>query len=79
MISTSIITSPNPYIQRLRLRFIDALRHAQPTYVIRIFSRKPWVQGVDTTREFLELDAFLAAHYAVAMSGDGYQVLAWVR
>jgi len=68
-----------PYIQRLRLRFIDALRHAQPTYVIRIFSRKPWVQGVDTTREFLELDAFLAAHYAVAMSGDGYQVLAWVR
>jgi len=69
----------SPYIQALRLRFIDALRHAEPTYVIRIFSRKPWVQGVDTTQEFAELDAFLAGHYAVAMSGDGYQVLSWVR
>ena len=68
-----------PYIQSLRRRFIDALRVARPTYIIRIITRKPWVQGVDTTREFPELDAFLAGQYAVGMAGDGYQVLIRVR
>ena len=67
----------SPYIQQLRARFVTALYHARPTYVIRVLSRKPWVQGVDTSRDFPELDYFLSLHYRLALSGDGYQILAW--
>jgi len=69
----------SPYIQALRRRFLEALNDRRPTVVIRIVTRKPWVQGLDTTREFAELDGFLAAHYSTALAGDGYEVLVWRR
>jgi hypothetical protein len=69
----------SPYIQGLRKRFLAALAARRPTYVIRILTRKPWVQGFDTTREFAELDGFLAAHYTTGLAGDGYEVLVWSR
>ena len=69
----------SPYIQALRKRFLEALNDRRPAVVIRIVTRKPWVQGLDTTREFAELDRFLAAHYSTGLAGDGYEVLVWTR
>ena len=64
-----------PYVQELRRRFMARLEAAPPRFVIRIETRKPWVQGEDTTRDFPELQRFLAARYAVGLAGDGYDVL----
>jgi hypothetical protein len=69
----------SPYIQMLRQRFLAALATGRPTYVIRIMTRKPWVQGLDTTREFAGLDAFLSTHYSRCLAGDGYDILVWTR
>jgi hypothetical protein len=64
-----------PYVQELRRRFMARLEAAPPRFVIRIETRKPWVQGEDTTRDFSALQHFLAARYAVGLAGDGYDVL----
>jgi hypothetical protein len=65
----------NPFIQRLRARFMAAMRAAPPRFVIQIETQKPWPGGADTTREFPELQALLATDYTVASRGDGYQIL----
>ncbi|HTO71973.1 MAG TPA: hypothetical protein VMR31_19100 [Myxococcota bacterium] len=64
----------SPFIQGLRARFMAALRTAPPRFVLRLEAR-PWPSGPDTTREFPELEEFLAQHYAVSARGDGYQIL----
>lgn len=69
----------SPYIQRLRERFMAAMRRIRPAYVIRIESRKPWVTGRDTTHDFPALEEFLRQHYVQALAGDGYEVLRWSR
>ena len=60
------------YTQKLRASFIDQLRSAAPRFIIEIHTDKPWVSGVDSTREFPELGTFLDDHYEVAFRGDGY-------
>ncbi len=65
----------NPYIQGLRETFIKELETAQPRYIIQVIENKPWVSGVDTTREFPELEELLTENYSLAFEGDGYIIL----
>lgn len=64
----------NPFIQKLRGRFMAAMTAAPPRFVIQIETRKPWPSGEDTTREFPELQQLLDSHYSVASRGDGYTI-----
>ncbi len=63
----------HPTIHRLRRRFIDEFETTRPRFVIQITADdKPWVSGPDTTREFPELDQYLAREYYPIVFGDGY-------
>ncbi len=65
----------HPYIQNLRRRFIEQLQQACPRFIIEVTSpNKPWVSGLDTTREFKELEEFIAAGYVKAVEGNGYVI-----
>ena len=62
-----------PYIQGLRQDFLSRLTAAPPRFVIDVPSpTRP--QGIDTTAEFAEIDAFLAAHYHVALTDEGFTI-----
>lgn len=62
-----------PYIQGLRRDFLARLSAAPPRFVIDVPSpTRP--QGIDTTAEFAELDAFLAAHYHMALVDEGFTI-----
>ena len=65
----------NPFIQSLRNTFIEELYAEQPRFIIQVMTHKPWVFGVDTTREFPALEIFLAENYSPVFEGDGYTVL----
>ena len=62
------------YTRLLRQQFIRQLGESRPRFIIEVTTHKPWVSGVDTTREFPELSHILEENYAVVHSGDGYQV-----
>jgi hypothetical protein len=64
----------SPFVQELRRSFLSQLREASPRFIIEVDTDKPWISGMDTTREFPELRGFLDDHYAVACRGDGYLV-----
>lgn len=65
----------NEYIQGLRRTFIADLRESQPRYIIDVVGEfKPWVSGMDTTREFKELQLLLDEDYVIVFSGDGYHI-----
>ncbi len=65
----------NPYIQALRRRFIEQLQQTRPRFIIEVTSSgKRWVSGLDTTREFKELEAFIAAGYVRVAEGKGYVI-----
>jgi hypothetical protein len=65
----------NPYIQQLRTQFMSQLREARPRFVIQVNHGKPWVRGEGTTREFPQLESFLAQDYRPAFEGAGYRIL----
>ena len=69
----------SPVIQELRKLFIGQLRRASPRFVIEVFTKKPWVSGVNSTRSFPELRRFLGAHYTVAFQGNGYLIYERIR
>lgn len=64
----------NPYTQDLRRRFLEALEASRPRFVIEVETRKPWVSGPGTSREFPELRGFLDGHYAPVFQGEGYTI-----
>ena len=64
----------SPVIQGLRQSFISQLRKASPRFIIEVMMDKPWVWGIDTTREFPELRKFLDNCYTVAKTTDGYLI-----
>jgi hypothetical protein len=65
----------SPYVFELRGRFLEALRGARPRYVIEIpGEEKPWLRGIDTTRDFNKLRRFLDANYAQVASRNGYVI-----
>lgn len=64
----------SPYIQELRHTFIGQLREATPRFIIDVNTNKPWVSGEDTTREFPELQQFIAQCYLKRFEGNGYLI-----
>ena len=65
----------SPYIQKLRGDFMDELVANNPRFIIQVLEDKPWPTGPDTTREFPELQTFLARRYAPAHKGATYRIL----
>ncbi len=65
----------NPYIQSLRADFMTQLTESRPRFVIEVTAiDKPWITGEDTSREFLELRAYLVEHYSVTMEKEDYVI-----
>ncbi|MBI2953724.1 MAG: hypothetical protein HYY30_05380 [Chloroflexi bacterium] len=60
------------YIQGLRGRFLAGLQAEKPRFIVSIETDKPWVSGVDTTRDFPALSELLSAEYRVVRAGEGY-------
>ena len=66
----------HPFIQELRRRFIDEFNAARPRFVIDFQGDdQPRPAGDDTTLEFPELTAILAADYKVRKTGREYKIL----
>lgn len=64
-----------PYVFELRGRFLEALRKAEPRFVVEVpGDDKPWVRGKDTTRDFNKLRRFLEERYQVVADRLGYVV-----
>ncbi len=62
----------NPYVQELRRRFLAQFEAAKPRFVVDVYGPdKPWVQGVDTSRDFPELRGLLARDYVPIAEGLG--------
>ncbi len=67
------------YIKDLRREFIAALHRAKPRFIIKMENGFPWVHGLDTTKDFADLDRFIAQYYTVAHEGNGYKIYKWAR
>ena len=61
----------NKYIQNLRKKFIEKSVDSKPKFIIQIKDRRSWPSGVDSTREFKELELFLAQNYSIAFIEEG--------
>jgi hypothetical protein len=65
----------HPYIQSLRADFMNDLQVANPRFIVEVTAiDKPWITGPDTSREFPELRAFLAANYSITIHKDDYVI-----
>ncbi len=65
----------NPYIQSLRVDFMDKLQKSSPRFIVEVTAPdKPWVSGEDTSHEFPALRAFLDANYDVTIQKDAYMI-----
>lgn len=61
------------YIQGLRRDFIARLETAPPRFIISVPSpTRP--TGLDTTKDFPELDGFMAARYHMALEDEGFTI-----
>lgn len=67
----------NPEIQFMRQDFIKQISISKPKVIIQYYDGRPWVSGLDTTREFPELQQFLIANYYVDKDKNGYRL--WMR
>lgn len=63
----------SPVIQGMRRQFLADLAAAPPRFIVEV-TQKRRPSGADTTTAFPELRAFLAAHYRLAASGEGYLI-----
>jgi hypothetical protein len=61
-----------PYILDLRRRFLEALAAANPKIIIDIDEDKPWVEGVNTTRQFPDLQTYIEENYSTAVKTESY-------
>jgi hypothetical protein len=65
----------SPYIQSLRMDFLDRMRIARPRFIIEVTAvDKPWVIGEDTSREFPEFRKFLRENYSIKIQKDDYAI-----
>lgn len=64
-----------PYIQQLRARFLEALQAHPPRFILEVISQdKPWVSGLDTTREFPALREFIRENYRLVQQKEDYLI-----
>ncbi len=59
---------------RLRREFMADLQAARPRFLVEIPEDKPWVSGIDSSREFAELRAFVDEAYRPAHVGEGFVI-----
>jgi hypothetical protein len=64
----------DPFIRRIRARFIARLREQPPKFVIHVLD-EPRPLGPGTSTEFPELQRFLAEKYSIVRTGHGYEIL----
>jgi hypothetical protein len=64
-----------PYIGKLRREFVEELRMKMPRYIIQVLDKRAWPTGADTTREFPELQTFMAKYYVTVQQGTTYRIL----
>jgi 4-amino-4-deoxy-L-arabinose transferase-like glycosyltransferase len=68
----------SPFIQGWRRSYINELYQSPPRFIIEVDDtkeiKKPWVSGIDTTREFPELHKFMNENYSLAVNGYGYHI-----
>jgi hypothetical protein len=51
------------------------LQTAKPRFVIEVFTEdKPWITGLDTSREFPELREYLNEDYSVVVDREDYRI-----
>jgi hypothetical protein len=64
------------YTQSLRRRFVDDLNAARPRFIIEVYDDGPFTEpsGLNTSRDFPELRAFLSEYYFVVQEGEGYRI-----
>jgi len=65
-----------PYIQSLRIDFMNQLDESMPRFIIEVTSAdKPWVGGPDTSRtKFPELQIFLDENYSITIEKEDYVI-----
>jgi hypothetical protein len=65
-----------PYTQNLRNRFVGDLKAAMPRFIIEVYDDGPLTEpsGLNTSRDFPELRAFLSEYYFIAQEGQGYRI-----
>lgn len=64
----------DPYIKNLRREFITELTSARPRFIINVFDNKPWPSGLNTSRDFPELQSFINNYYKVVHTGITYNI-----
>jgi hypothetical protein len=66
----------NPYIEGLRIRFMQALERARPRFIIEVYDDGPYGEptGPNTSREFPEFRVYLTEHYSIVQEGQGYRI-----
>jgi hypothetical protein len=65
----------DPYIQSLRVDFMQHLQESRPRFIIEVLSvDKPWVAGADTSREFPALRRFIAENYDLTLYKEDYVI-----
>jgi hypothetical protein len=66
----------DPYIQELRMRFMQVLERARPRFIIEVYDDGPYAEptGPNTSREFPEFRADLAENYSIVLEGQGYRI-----
>jgi hypothetical protein len=65
----------DPYIQSLRVDFLDRMRIARPRFIVEVTAvDKPWIIGKDTSRDFPEFRKFLRENYSVKIQKDDYVI-----
>lgn len=63
-----------PYIQKIRRRFIERLKEEKPRFIIDM-AAKPSPKGKDTSTEFPELQKILGENYIVVYKGNRFIIL----
>jgi hypothetical protein len=65
-----------PYTQNLRIRFVDDLKATMPRFIIEVYDDGPLTEpsGLNTSRDFPALRAFLSEYYFIAQEGQGYRI-----
>jgi hypothetical protein len=64
----------HPYVQKLRARFLHALRTVCPRFIVEVQPGVPRVTGEDTDMRFPELHVHIKAHYREVASGPWYRI-----
>ncbi|MCF7810424.1 hypothetical protein K9N50_05505 [bacterium] len=63
----------NPYIIKLRERFMRELMASKPQFIIEVIAPdKPFVTGLGTSRDFLELRNYISQNYIISVEKNGY-------